>query len=1086
MNTTVMTVNISAAKKCLSDSVQLISEKKNEQVIRDSFTSHLRQIFTDTPNWIIRHIQNSEAAVKINKGTTVSTGFIDNLVDLIAIEYEGNLTIKSKFDTGFNQVKDYCAALINRGNDSDLVIGILSDTVRWYAYTVEVNPIAIMPYNRDSIILNQIDFIDCSQADDKASNDLIIFLQKYLGRVGARPVSAFSIAKDLGFGSQFCSIYLSLLEEIITKTFKDNPKYAELVSSLWCNFVSYLREEGYSKYFDIKTYIDEYYILTLGKLICANFIEKKALSSDETELLDIISGRYFENKGLINFIEYDYFGWINSLPIADKITPIARLIQQDLLVYNFVSDPDEDLFGKLMAQLANRSQRLLLGQEWTPSWLSHKLVHHVIDNIPPHESIRLLDMCCGSGSMIVESLKIIKDRINANVDINDREERINLLVQSMTGFDIDPLAVMLSKINWLLVTMDWIRPLGTFNISIPIYHADSLFAITPISNNIVSETNTYILKIAEFSIELPGFLITPQYREFFDSLISVAYRLALSNGSSSISLHIEKDELLMYIQDIINSLARDLNPDQIEMVLDFLEQFICKIDILNRDGRNGIWSYILRNSFRPGLVLGQFNGLVSNPPWLALSKVADNPYHIVLKRKAEEFGIKPEGSSHLHIELATIFLLHAVSQYMTEGAHIGCIVPDTVLNGHHHNPFRKAKYLTSKIPVPLKINEIWKIDGFVFKNKAVILLGQKQLPDTNQSTSISGSIIYENRPSAEITLYNNIQGNRTAWSERLITGEEGFYSPGAFRQGADIMPRNLLFYEVSSCDNVNNVSIRSIDPTTSSIGYIVRDAKRFKEFRLTERVVKRDLIYDVITSNLLTPYHISTFQQVFLPIKKESDKWVKLSNREIIAKGPIVQNTFESIFKTIDPINGNIDSLFSLLDVRGKLSQQIISATGFIVMTGAGGKNVCAAYINLDNESIITDRLIIDQTIYWAHVDTEDEAIYLTGLFNSEAINSIIQEFQPRGAFGERHIHTLPFGVTPPYDASQVAHQDVVEKTSNLISEYDELLQDSDITELLDPNTSALTRRRRILVAHIKSLTSYQEYEEACRALYGL
>lgn len=225
---------------------------------------------------------------------------------------------------------------------------------------------------------------------------------------------------------------------------------------------------------------------------------------------------------------------------------------------------------------------------------------------------------------------------------------------------------------------------------------------------------------------------------------------------------------------------------------------------------------------------------------------------------------------------------------------------------------------------------------------------------------------------------------------------------------------------------------------------------------------------------------------MFLPIKKEGGKWTKLSNREIISKGAIVQNAFEAIFKTIDPINGNVDSLFSLLDVRGKLSQQVLPSTGFIVMTGAGGKNVCAAYLNLDDENVVTDRLIIDQTIYWTHVDTEEEAIYLTGLFNSEAINGIIQEFQPRGAFGERHIHTLPFGVTPPYDSSQIAHQDVVEKTWSLVSEYHELLLNSDVKELLNPNTSALTKRRRTLASYIKRLPSYQEYEEACRALYGL
>ena len=168
-----------------------------------------------------------------------------------------------------------------------------------------------------------------------------------------------------------------------------------------------------------------------------------------------------------------------------------------------------------MAQLANRSQRLLLGQEWTPGWLSHKLVARVVSGIASTEPLRLVDMCCGSGSMIVETLGIAKQRIlSANSHLT-KENQIHLLTQSITGFDIDPLAVMLSKINWVLAAKDWIQPLGAFQISIPVYHADSLFAITPISNNIDDENkNVYSLRIAEYSIDLPDYLISPKYRDF--------------------------------------------------------------------------------------------------------------------------------------------------------------------------------------------------------------------------------------------------------------------------------------------------------------------------------------------------------------------------------------------------------------------------------------------------------------------------------------------------------------------------------------------------------------------------------------------
>jgi hypothetical protein len=36
------------------------------------------------------------------------------------------------------------------------------------------------------------------------------------------------------------------------------------------------------------------------------------------------------------------------------------------------------------------------------------------------------------------------------------------------------------------------------------------------------------------------------------------------------------------------------------------------------NARTAGWAFILRNIYRPGLLSGQFNGLVSNPPWLGV------------------------------------------------------------------------------------------------------------------------------------------------------------------------------------------------------------------------------------------------------------------------------------------------------------------------------------------------------------------------------------------------------------------------------------------------------------------------------------
>src|SRR5205814_8511090 len=129
--------------------------------------------------------------------------------------------------------------------------------------------------------------------------------------------------------------------------------------------------------------------------------------------------------------------------------------------------------------------------------------------------------------------------------------------------------------------------------------------------------------------------------------------------------------------------TRELRPHAIRARLALATRLV----ELARANRNGIWAFILRNTYRPGLLVGQFNGLVSNPPWLAMSQLAENPYKTQLSSRAQLYGINPAGASHLHLELATTYLLHAVDRYLSPGAAVACLLPGTIFNGHHHQKF---------------------------------------------------------------------------------------------------------------------------------------------------------------------------------------------------------------------------------------------------------------------------------------------------------------------------------------------------------------------------------------------------------------
>lgn len=1071
------------AREFLAEAVKLISKGEKESPLRHNLSTYLSRIFPDMPWWVKDHATRAETSSAFHKKGSKSRGFVDALVGATAIEYEKDLGNATIFNDGLGQVQDYCADLLNKGVTKELIVGVLSDTVRWHAYRVsEIQPLTAVPgstiFGRDHLTLEEIECCDLSAAGTKEAKTLGRFLEQYLGRLGARRLTADTLANDLGFDSAFSKPHWSAVSSMVDSAFSSNPTYASLIEKLWRDFISYLGGDTTAGGFDRQTYAGELYILTLAKLICANILAGKALTSKDDELEAILNGTFFQNRGLSNLVEYDYFGWLNAPPHVQALLPVAQAIQEDLLAYDFASPPAEDLFGALMAQLARRSQRLLLGQEWTPSWLAEKLVQNTLANLPAGQEPRLVDMCCGSGAMVVETVKQAKARLVSTGQQADSPGALTKLSEAITGFDIDPLAVMLAKVSWVLAARDWLDP--AMPVSIPVYHADSLFAATPLTK-VVDEDGMahHSLLLDDQVVALPAFLISPERQPLFDTLLDRGYAVAMASAKSSTS-GITPSLVDSLVDQAESSSGCTLPPEEKELIRQFTNSLLIALEKLQRAGRNGIWAFVLRNSYRPGLLGGKFNGLVSNPPWLALSKIAENPYTGVLRKKAGDYSIKPPGPSHLHIEMATIFLLHAVERYLVEGAAVGCILPASITSAHHHNPFRSASYATSKRPVHLRVDALWRVEKGTFKNEAVVLFGAKAKPAS--AGDIPGLVITKDSANA-VTFKRIVRGSRTAWSENKALGAKntGFFRPADFRQGADVMPRTLVFHSLAKAGasswNASPIS------TTSKERYLKADAKTHKSFSLSVNGLSDSVIFDVLLSHHLTPFDIGTGAKGLLPIERNAGVWSPLAPPEIALKGQATDNAFKSVLAAFG-VSATPQTYFDRIETdRKKLTNQAWGG-GWLVFMGAGGSNVCAAYA--PTSALAQAKTVIDQTLYWAEVASEEEAVYLTGLLNSTAINQVIREFQPVGQFGERHIHKLPLGVTPPFDSTNPAHMDVVSTTKQLVAEWQEYKSQhaGTVNSLLNPNNSKLHIRRKKIKEILVSLPSWDTYEDACKAIY--
>lgn len=1033
------------AQEFIAKAKQLIEAHSNETIIRDNFTSYLRKMFPDSSKWVSYHIEGAETHIHLLRNSRTISGFIDNCIDSIAIEYEKDLSVKAIYDEGFRQVKEYCAALVRDNVSIDMILGVLSDTLNWYIFKiVPDNSMDATEYNQDNITLCEVARLIITESNERQAADLLLFLQQYLGREGARELSADNLAADFGLQSLYSKDYVAEIEGFIDSMIETNPSYYQMIEGLWKKFV-----ESYSESSDNKdSYVGEFYISILGKLLCANLISHRALSSDAEELVDIIDGHFFENHNIENFVDYDYFGWLNKG--INNITGVLSSIQDDLKVYDFSSQPNEDLFGGLLVQLGNKTQRLMLGQDLTPMWLAKELVHNVVSMLPDGEYPRFVDMCCGSGSMIVATIFETKEILG---DTLSKKVQDRLIKECVAGFDVDPLAVILAKINWLINVFDLID--DDEPIFIPIYHADSLFTGNPLTQKIQSSDDTpNRLILLDKVISMPSYVVYEQ-NNVFDNIINKCY--------DCINVEIEKDAFF----EVIKSLLEDsVSPEKMDELCLFSYNLYFALYQLNKSGRNGIWSFVLKNSFRPILINKTFNGIVSNTPWLTLSKVNSNPYKYGLKAIARKMDIDPTDASFPHLDIATVFLLSSIERFLKNSGVFGCILPDSVLTGKQHEKFRKGCFAAKRIMA--NFDSIWELPADTFNNKSIAIFGKKE-PYT-QVDKYKGRVYSDISKYSDQDIYVSESASKTVWSKSPSVNANEQIFKYSFNQGADIMPRCFFFFDLVK--KGKNYRINSLSKE-GEYGYFLQNMHVGKDKNYYCASVPKKMFKPVIVSNNITPFSISDLPLALLPIERIDGKWKPLSQITKYALPRPTLNLFDQIDNDYKCLTNKEDMFKDALDMFNKLSKQTFSIGKYMVLYGAGGANLCSAYLK------VTEEIIIDQTLYWTIVETEEEAIYLSAMLNCPKLTEIISTFQPQGLFGKRHIHTLPLDYIPIYNGHNEPMLRLVATTKNLMSEMAKIIPD----KILNPNNGSLSSRRKKVCVSMTQLSAYESYVSTCEEI---
>jgi len=347
------------------------------------------------------------------------------------------------------------------------------------------------------------------------------------------------------------------------------------------------------------------------------FSELLGLSSSELKerLHSLEQGGIFRAFGIENLLEGDFFawylyGWNEELEQAVHGL-LDRLSKYDPTTVIVNPDETRDLLKKLYHYLLPREVRHNLGEYYTPDWLAQRLLHQVDQTFFSSRnegalrrklrSLRWLDPACGSGTFPV--LLIKRYRELGELLMVSEGELLETILTNIVGFDINPLAVITARVNYLLTIGDLLEH-RSGPITIPIYLADSV--LLPETGDGLETNGLYPVHTAVGTFGVPRLVFTEERFDRFCALLQ-----------ESVHKEVFPEEFLERVAERLS--LSETEQREIEGALQKLYQ---QLLVLHHKGLNGLWARLIANNFAP-LTVGQFDHVVGNPPWVNWENLPD-------------------------------------------------------------------------------------------------------------------------------------------------------------------------------------------------------------------------------------------------------------------------------------------------------------------------------------------------------------------------------------------------------------------------------------------------------------------------------
>ena len=796
--------------------------------------------------------------------------------------------------------------------------------------------------------------------------------------------------------------------------------------------------ENWEKYLEIvygdkltssDLFIKHTYLATLAKVIVyLHLYEGKIPNKDEVNT--ILDGKAFEKYGIVNFIEEDFFAWILHPQLKIRIDDLVTKLLRELVIYD-LTQLDEDVFKELYQELVDPDIRHGLGEYYTPDWLAE---HMLTDLILSQPKASILDPACGSGTFLFTAIRLIAKQLK-----NKRmtqSEILSHIIDNIAGMDIHPLAVIISRTNYLLALRDLLKQKRGGSITIPVYLSDSI-KLPEFGTEVQHNVKVYKIETAKKS-----YFAIPQSAanepSVLDDIIGKMYNYskryelddiskkgAIEAFSNSISMH--KDKLK----------EKDLRifEHNLRMLLSLIDK-----------KSNSIWTFILRNIYRPvTLSHRKFDILVGNPPWIAMNVMKNVSYQSFLKNSSIKVGLVDSKKPHLftHMEIATLFYLTCTALYLKKKGKISFVMPATIIAGDQHMLFRKAYFndidLAFKRLVDLRnVEPLFNVQSCVLESEygiatkypidGVVISGR--LAGKNSSLQDAKKQLRFDETKFEfesIETRNFLQEEQLA--QKIAFGRSWYFDK--FREGATIVPRPFWFVDVMK-HPVFGVNLE--EPLVRTGRRSKKKAKKQYEDVNFEGQIESKFLYGVVTGSEMIPFGLTGKNLAILPIEQRNDKY------RVVQKEEAERRSYKHLAKWLSGAEkiwlqkrtskSKGPNIYQWIDYRRKLTEQS-SKRRYAVLYEAVGTFLVATVVDKKDPvvetvdgAIKTNGTLIDYSTIYYETSDRNEAYYLCAILNSKIMDNLIKPLQASGLWGPRNIWKKVLEIPiPEFDSRNEIHE---------------------------------------------------------------